>query len=45
VRFEDGFLPKDIQGTNIVKLTETGSEARMKKEMNEKWKGYYDFGG
>jgi hypothetical protein len=44
VRFEDGFLPKDIQGISILKLTETGSEARVKKEMTEKLKGYYDFG-
>jgi hypothetical protein len=34
----------DLKGTSILKLSEMGSEARMRKDKTDKWKGYYDFG-
>jgi putative ATPase len=40
----DNYLPEELKGTSLLKLSERGSEARMKKDMIQKWKGYYDFG-
>ncbi len=39
----DNYLPEDLKGTSILKLSEMGSEARMKKDMKDKWGEHYRF--
>lgn len=39
----DNYLPEDLRGRNILRLSEQGVEARLKKDMQVKWDGHYDF--